>query len=163
MYKCFAYTQQSVDFTSSIPCLAHSHRCQQRKLFHHKLYTLPESTSLISIKRSQNQIPVLSSLSFSLEFLYSSLARYQAQRKVLAFSQALLANRTSHHYVSKWPVYCLWFFPIYWCLCKKILYFKFNKFVWFQLVNIKIDTRFSSKLISVTNNIVLLSNTYCIL
>jgi hypothetical protein len=46
------------DFTSSIPCLAHSHKCQPRKLFHHKLYTLPESTSLISIKMfTKHQIP----------------------------------------------------------------------------------------------------------
>ncbi len=42
-------------------------------------------------------------ISLSLEFLYSSLARYQAQWKVLAFSQALLANITSHHYVFKDP------------------------------------------------------------
>ncbi len=38
-------------------------------------------------------------VSLPFEFLYSSLARCQAQRKVLAFSQALLANRTSHRYV----------------------------------------------------------------
>ncbi len=47
---------------------------------------------------TKHQIPS-AVYSLSLEFLYSSLAKYQAQRKVLAFNQALLANRTSHHYV----------------------------------------------------------------
>jgi hypothetical protein len=35
----------------------------------------------------------------SLEFFCSSLAKYQAQRKVLTFIQTLLANKTSHRYV----------------------------------------------------------------
>jgi hypothetical protein len=43
----------------------------------------------------------------SLESLCSSLTNYQAQRKVLAFSQAFLANRASHRYVYKDPLFCL--------------------------------------------------------
>jgi hypothetical protein len=44
----------------------------------------------------------------SLEFLCSSLAKYQAQWKVLASSQALLTSRTPHSYVfTRVPIFCL--------------------------------------------------------
>ncbi len=100
-YKCFASTHNNrADFTASISCLTHSHKCQQGKLSHYRLYTLSESTSLISIKCSHDtRFLVLSSL--SLESLCSSLARYQAQQKVLAFSQALLTYRIPHNHIYK--------------------------------------------------------------
>jgi hypothetical protein len=87
---CFDVTTAQNSHHAS-PASPHSHKYQPRKFFHHKLYTLPESTSMIPIKSSQNiRSSMLSSLSLSLESLYSSLASYQAQRKILAFNQALL-------------------------------------------------------------------------
>ncbi len=75
----------------AFPTSPHSHKSQPRKFFHHKLYTLPESTSMIPIKCSQNTRDFQCCLVFlSLEFLYSSLANCQVQQKILAFSQALL-------------------------------------------------------------------------
>ncbi len=87
---CFHATTAQNSHRAS-PTSPHLHKSQQRKLFHHKLYTLPESTSMIPIKCSQNtRFPMLSSPSLSLEFLYRSSANCQAQWKILAFSQALL-------------------------------------------------------------------------
>jgi hypothetical protein len=43
----------------------------------------------------------------SLESLCSSLTDCQAQQKVLAFSQTILANKTSHGYVLKDRLFCL--------------------------------------------------------
>jgi hypothetical protein len=78
---CFHATTAQNSHRAS-PASPHSHKCQPRKFFHHKLYTLLESTSMILIKCSQNtRFPVLSTLSFSLEFLYSSSASCKAQRK----------------------------------------------------------------------------------
>ncbi len=78
-YKCFAFhaaTTQNSHCAS--PASPHSHKCQQRKFFHHKLYTLPESTSMIPIKCSQNtRFPLLSSPSLSLSL---SLSRIPLQQ-----------------------------------------------------------------------------------
>ncbi len=80
---CFHATTAQNSHRAS-PTSPHLHKSQQRKFFHHKLYTLPESTSMIPIKCSQNtRFPVLS-LS-----LYNNSANCQAQQKILTFSQAL--------------------------------------------------------------------------
>ncbi len=50
----------------AFPTSPHSHKSQPRTFFHHKLYTLPKSTSMIPIKCSQNtRFPVVSSLFLS--------------------------------------------------------------------------------------------------
>jgi hypothetical protein len=76
---------------------------------HYGLYTFPESTSLLSIKMfTKHQISsVIEPLSLSLKFFCSSLTDYQAQRKVLAFSQAILVNRAFPLHVHKDRFFCL--------------------------------------------------------
>ncbi len=102
MHKCFASTQQQGRFHIILPLprpftqmpaketlsLQTIYITRKHKPDFHQTFTKPDSSAVQSL---------------SLEFLYSSLARYQAQRKVLAFSQALLANRTFHHSVFKDP------------------------------------------------------------
>jgi len=62
-------------------------------LFHYKLCTFPESTSLLPIWDVHKNIRflALSELSLSLWFSYSNLTDCQAQRKFLTFNQATVS------------------------------------------------------------------------
>jgi hypothetical protein len=70
-------------------------------------YTHSESTNLLSIQCSQKHQLSSAVYSLSLESLCSSLIDCQAQRKVRAFSQTILANKASHGYVLKDHLLCL--------------------------------------------------------
>jgi len=61
-----------------------------------------------------------------------------------------------------WLIYCLWLFLVSQCLYFRILDFRFNQFARFQL-SILTSMGLGSKLVNVNSNIVLLSNTYCVL
>ncbi len=61
-----------------------------------------------------------------------------------------------------WFICLLWFFLVNRCLHFKNLHLIFNKFVWFQFVNIN-EHKLGSTLVSVTSNIIFLGNTYFIL
>jgi hypothetical protein len=87
----------------------HLHRCQQKGnvLITLQTYTHSESTSLLSAQCSQkHQLPSVV-YSLPLKSLCSSLTDYQAQRKVLAFSQTILANKAFHGYVLTYRLFCL--------------------------------------------------------
>ncbi len=103
---CFHATTAQNSHRAS-PASPHSHKCQPRKFFHHKLYMLPESTSVIPIKCSQNtRFLVLSSLSLSLEFLYSSSANCQAQWKNSSIQPSSpTTNKTTLHYLLPNPLH----------------------------------------------------------
>jgi hypothetical protein len=102
-YKCFASistTKQILQHPS--PASPIHTDVNKGKLSHYITdYThFPKAQAFFPSNVHKNtSFPVLCSLSLS--FLCNSSTDYQAQRKVLAFSQAILAHRTFHRYVKK--------------------------------------------------------------
>jgi hypothetical protein len=75
-HRCPCKTRDTQMFCFHITTAQNSHKYQPRRFFHYKLYTLPESTSMIPIKMLTNQQTSSSvySLSLSLSSFYSSSA-----------------------------------------------------------------------------------------
>ncbi len=94
-------------FTVSISCLAHSHRRHQGKLSYYITDYIHSPKAQAFFPSNVHKTPDSQCCLVSLESFYSSLTDYQAQRKVLASSQAILANRAFHRYVHKDRLFCL--------------------------------------------------------
>jgi len=109
MYKCFASTQQQSRFYNIhlLPRPFTQMPARETLSLHYRLYAFPKSTrSLFHQMFTKTPDSQCCLVSLSLQFLCSSLTDYQAQRKVLAFGQAILANRASHCYVHKDRLFC---------------------------------------------------------
>jgi hypothetical protein len=86
-----------------------SHEYQPRKFFHYKLYTLPESTSMIPIKMFTKHQTSSSAQSLSLSLSNPSTAARSVTRrsgKTLAFDQAPCHKKTTYYTISYQAILC---------------------------------------------------------
>jgi hypothetical protein len=111
---CFHATTTQNSHCAS-PASPHSHKCQPRKFFHYKLYTLPESTSMIPIKCSQNtRFLVLFSLSLSHSSIVAQLVAKRSGKNSSIQPSSPTTNRTTPHYLlpKSFTFASLLFFPL---------------------------------------------------